>query len=29
VYTSRQINSAKEYAGFAETEGTATYTLSK
>ena len=29
VYTSRQINSSKDFAGFAETEGMATYTLGK
>ncbi len=27
VYTSRQIDKSKEFAGLAETEGTATYTL--
>jgi hypothetical protein len=27
VYTSKQINSKPEFAAFAETEGTATYTL--
>lgn len=29
TYTSKQINSSKDFAGLAETEGTATYTISK